>query len=55
MIIEMRRVIFLDDTELLRLPYYQIRQTIAQSKRRDEYISGKLKKNSQKIFRLRNF
>ena len=38
---------FLNDTELLRLPHYQIRQTIAQSKRLDEYTSGKPKKNSQ--------
>ena len=51
-----RRVIFfLNDTELLRLPHYQIRQTIAQSKRLDDYISGKPNKNSQKILRLRNF
>ena len=51
----LRRVIFLNDTELLRLPRYQIKQTIAQSKRLDDYTSGKPKKNIQKIFRLRNF
>ena len=45
----------MNDTELLRLPHYQIRQTVAQSKRLYEYTSGKLKKNSQKIFRLCNF
>ena len=43
----LRRVIFfLNDTELLRLLHYQIRQIIAQSKRLDEYTSGKPKKNS---------
>ena len=41
---------FLNDTELLRLPHYQIRQAIAQSKRLDEYTSGKPKKKSQKKF-----
>ena len=41
---------FLNDTELLRLPHYQISQTIAQSKRLDEYTLGKPKKNSRKIF-----
>ena len=46
---------FLNDTELLRLPHYQVRQTQAQSKRLDDNTSGKFKKNFQKIFRLRNF
>ena len=44
------RVIFLNDTQLLRLPHYQIRQTLAQSKRLDEYTSGKPKKILRKIF-----
>ena len=35
--------------ELLRLPHYQIRHTIAQSKRLDDYNSEKLKKNSLKF------
>ena len=39
---------FLNDTELLRLPHNQIRQTVAQSKRLYEYASGKPKKNFQK-------
>ena len=30
------QVIFVNDTELLRLPHYRIRQTIAQSKRLDD-------------------
>ena len=50
-----RRVIFLNDTELLRLPNYPIRQTIAQSKRLDDFTSRKPKKKPQKNFRLRNF
>ena len=44
------RVIFVNETELLRLQHYQIRQTIAQSKCLDEYTSGKPKENFQKIF-----
>ena len=46
---------FLNDTELLRLLHYQIRQTIAQSKRLDDYTSGKNQEKFSKIFRLRNF
>ena len=49
------KLFFLKDTELLRLPNYQIRQTVAQSKRLDDITPRKPKKNSQKIFRLRNF
>ena len=49
-----RRVILLNDTELFGLQQYQIRQTIAQSKRLDDYTSGKSKKGSQKIFHLHN-
>ena len=44
--------LFSNDTELLRLSHYRIRQTEALSKPPDEYTSGKLKKKSQKIFRL---
>ena len=39
---------FLNETELLRHLHYEIRQTVAQSKRLYEYTSGKPKKNSQK-------
>ena len=39
----------MNDTELLRLPHYRIRQTIAQSTRLDKLISGKSKKKSQKF------
>ena len=45
---------FFNETELLKLPHYQIRQTIAQSTRFDWYISGKPKKKPQNIFHLRN-
>ena len=45
---------FFNDTAFLRLSHYQIRQTIAQSKRLDDYTAGKPKKNSQKIFRQHN-
>ena len=36
MLFILRRVIFLNDTELLRLPHYRIRQTISQSTHHDE-------------------
>ena len=41
-----RRVFILNNSELLKLPYYRIRQTIAQSMRLDELTSGKPKKIS---------
>ena len=41
---------FLNDTELSRLPQYQIRQTIAQSKCLDEYTSGKTQEKFSKNF-----
>ena len=49
-----RRIFFLKELQLLRLPRYRIRQTIAHSTRLDEWTSGKLKKNS-KNFQLRIF
>ena len=40
---------FFNETELLKLPHYRIRQTIAQSLRLDQKTSRKPKKNPQKI------
>ena len=48
------RIFFLNDIFLLKIPTHSIRQTIAHSKRLDDYTSAKPNENSQKIFHVRN-